>query len=137
MANLHITLQIAAILVPFFFKSLCEWGKKKGGEPVVHLLFPVVALPGLEPGNAAPKTVVLPLHYKAIPMSLRRHAAKNAVQNYCFFLIRNLFNAIFCYCHSCKPSHGVSLSAQDDLRVLSLLFFVVVKRVSNIFRVGL
>ena len=78
----------------FFQKSL-RTGKKKGGEPVVHLLFPVVALPGLEPGNAAPKTVVLPLHYKAIPMSLRRHAAKNAVQNYCFFLIRNLFAHIF------------------------------------------
>ena len=25
-----------------------------------------VVLPGLEPGNAAPKTVVLPLHYRTI-----------------------------------------------------------------------
>ena len=57
--------------------------------------FTVVALPGLEPGNAAPKTVVLPLHYKAIPMSSERLPVQNAVQNYCFFLICNLFGKIF------------------------------------------
>jgi hypothetical protein len=28
-------------------------------------------------------------------MSLERHAAPNAVQNYCFFLICNLFGRIF------------------------------------------
>ena len=61
----------------------------------VYLAFLVVALPGLEPGNAAPKTVVLPLHYKAIPMSIWRRAAKIAVQNYCFFLNYNLFCRIF------------------------------------------
>ena len=55
----------------------------------------VVALPGLEPGNAAPKTVVLPLHYKAIPMSSGQLPATEAVQNYCFFLNYNLFGRIF------------------------------------------
>ena len=52
---------------------------------IVHLLFSLVALPGLEPGNAAPKTVVLPLHYKAIPMSTERQALKLRCKITAFF----------------------------------------------------
>ena len=94
-----------------------RYNKKTGQKNESSLACLMVALPGLEPGNAAPKTVVLPLHYKAIPMSLgqlpatnavqveccesllstaeTQPAFSNAVQNYCFFLICNLFIAFF------------------------------------------
>ena len=41
---------------------------KQKSQPlsVMQLGFCLVVLPGLEPGNAAPKTVVLPLHYRTI-----------------------------------------------------------------------
>ena len=69
--------------------------KQKRGWTLRPSPFLVVALPGLEPGNAAPKTVVLPLHYKAILVSTERLPAQIAVQNYCFFLICNAFDVFF------------------------------------------
>ena len=41
---------------------------KQKSQPLIfkQLGLFVVVLPGLEPGNAAPKTVVLPLHYRTI-----------------------------------------------------------------------
>ena len=51
--------------VYFFIIPLKNGEKARGaaGEPAAPLR---VVLPGLEPGNAAPKTVVLPLHYRTI-----------------------------------------------------------------------
>ena len=63
---------------------LGRYNKKTGQRTFVLLTCLMVALPGLEPGNAAPKTVVLPLHYKAIPMSLGQLPATNAVQVECY-----------------------------------------------------
>ena len=60
--------------------------------------FLVVALPGLEPGNAAPKTVVLPLHYKAILIVLwtvacRRSGAKLLL----FFELQPVYQKFFTF----------------------------------------
>ena len=72
-----------------------RYNKKTGQRTFVLLTCLMVALPGLEPGNAAPKTVVLPLHYKAILVSTGQLPIQIAVQNYCFFLNCNPFVAFF------------------------------------------
>ena len=74
--------------------------------------FLVVALPGLEPGNAAPKTVVLPLHYKAILVSTGRQAAQIAVQNYCFFLNFKPFVA---------KNYNKNIKSLDNQQIIVLL----------------
>ena len=58
---------------------------KKGAELCCSAPLLVVALPGLEPGNAAPKTVVLPLHYKAILCQLDSMPSKLRCKITAFF----------------------------------------------------
>lgn len=69
-------------------------------RPVRSLRIRCVVLPGLEPGQAEPKTAVLPLHHKTILMlsSRLKASALKAVQSYALFSVRQNIAADFSAC---------------------------------------